>query len=33
MIESGNNRGHLQCGHGLPGVIKDLLKSSLVSGL
>ena len=23
MIESGNDRGHLQCGHGLPDVIKD----------
>ncbi len=24
VIEGGNNRGHLQCGHGLPDVIKDL---------
>jgi hypothetical protein len=24
VIEGGNDRGHLQCGHGLPDVIKDL---------
>jgi hypothetical protein len=24
VIKGGNDRGHLQCGHGLPDVIKDL---------
>ena len=32
VIKSGNNRGHLQRGHGLPGVIKDLDTLMITAG-
>ena len=32
VIEGGNDRGHLQCGHGLPDVIKDLDILMITSG-
>jgi DNA invertase Pin-like site-specific DNA recombinase len=32
LIEGGNDRGHLQCGHGLPDVVKDLDTLMITSG-
>jgi hypothetical protein len=32
VIEDGNDRGHLQCGHGFPDVVKDLDTLMITSG-
>src|SRR4051794_7405615 len=32
LIEGGNDRGHLQCGHGFPDVVKDFDTLMITSG-